>query len=79
MWVVYMLLQSNQAYYTGITNDLSNRLKTHAAGRGSKYVRAHLPFTLVRIEECSTKSEALKRECQIKRLTHQQKKELVNE
>ena len=77
MWVVYMLKLSNQAYYTGSTNNLPKRLQTHAAGNGSKYVRAHLPFELVRTEECTTKSAALKREGQIKRLTHKQKEQLI--
>ena len=76
-WVVYMLLLSNQAYYTGATNNLTKRLKTHAAGKGSKYVRSHLPFKLVRVEGYTAKSEALKREGQIKRLTHQQKEQLI--
>jgi putative endonuclease len=77
MWVAYILKLSNQAYYTGATNDLAKRLKTHLAGKGSKYVRAHLPFDLVYSEECGSKSSALKREAAIKRLSHKQKEALI--
>jgi putative endonuclease len=77
MWFVYIIQLSNQAYYTGITNDLDRRLKQHSEGKGSKYVRAHLPLNLVYKESCDTKSIALRREAAIKRLTHRRKKELI--
>ena len=77
VWLVYILKLSNNAYYTGATNDLPKRLKTHAAGKGSKYVRAHLPFDLVYSERCESKSAALKREAAIKRLNHKQKEDLI--
>jgi putative endonuclease len=77
MWYVYILELSNKAYYTGITNNLDRRLKTHSDGKGSKYVRAHLPLTLVYKESCDSKSIALRREAAIKRLNHNKKKELI--
>ena len=77
-WIVYMLQLSNNSLYTGITNNLTKRLQTHANGKGSKYVRAHLPFTLVYKEEVGSKSVALKREAEIKRLTRKQKVLLVS-
>lgn len=54
--------------YTGITNDLNHRMSMHKDGKGSKYVRSRLPFELVYKEEFSTKSEALKREIEIKKM-----------
>lgn len=77
IWYVYMLHLSNLAYYTGITNDVEARMKTHNSGKGSKYVRAHLPFRLVYLEKVGSRSEATKREIAIKRLGRIQKIELI--
>lgn len=76
-WAVYILKLSNGAYYTGISNNVSARLKVHQEGKGSKYVRAHLPFELVYTEPCANKSVALKRELEIKKFSHKQKALLV--
>lgn len=76
-WLIYILKLNNKAYYTGITNNIENRLRTHARGKGSKYVRSHLPFVLVYKEEVESKSAALKREAQIKRFTRKQKEQLI--
>jgi putative endonuclease len=65
-YVVYVLLCSDNTLYTGITNDLPNRLKTHRAGQGSKYVRNRLPIKLVYQEAGHDRSSAAKREYQIK-------------
>jgi putative endonuclease len=73
-----MLLCDNGAYYTGYTTDVDRRFKMHKTGKGAKYTRAHKPKAIVYIEEFKTKSEAIKRECAIKKLTHKEKEELVN-
>jgi putative endonuclease len=77
MWIVYILRLNNGDFYTGATNDLDQRLIKHAAGKGSKCVRAHLPFKVVYKELVETKSAALKREAQIKKLSHKQKADLI--
>ena len=66
-WCVYMLQCSDGSLYTGITNDLDKRLKTHEAGRGSKYVRSKLPFVLWYVVHVATRSEASKMEARLKR------------
>ena len=76
-WVVYMLKCNDNSIYTGISNDLINRLKTHAKGNGSKYIRTRLPFKLIYTEECQSKSKALKREIEIKKLSKNNKELLV--
>lgn len=45
--------------------------------RGAKYMRAFSNFNLVYKEEFATRSEAMKREAQLKKLTKAQKEELV--
>ncbi len=63
--------------YTGITTDLEKRLKRHNEGRAAKYTRARKPVKLVYIESCINKSAALKREIDIKKLSHDKKVELI--
>lgn len=76
-WFVYILLLNNGAYYTGISNDVPARLNKHAKGKGSKYVKSYLPFTLVYAERAKNRSEASKREYKIKQLTKEQKANLI--
>ena len=76
-WFVYILKCKDKSLYTGITNDIRKRLADHRAGRGSKYVRSRLPVRIVHSEKYLSKSKALKREAEIKRLTRQQKLKLI--
>ena len=77
MWTTYILRCSDNSLYTGITNDLSSRVATHAAGKGAKYTRSRLPVVLVYSEKLQGKSAALKREHEIKQLSKQEKEVLV--
>ena len=79
MNVVYMLRCADGTLYTGWTNDLEKRLKTHAAGKGGKYTHARLPVELAYTEHFETEHEARSREWQIKRLTRAQKLALIKE
>ena len=76
-WFVYMLKCNDNSVYTGISNNLKQRLNTHAKGNGSKYVRARLPFKLVFTEECQNRSQANKREIEIKKLDKKNKELLA--
>ncbi len=73
----YILECADGTLYCGWTNDLEKRLKTHNDGKGAKYTRSRLPVTLVYYEEFETPREAQSREAKIKRLTRQQKLELI--
>ena len=74
---VYILQCADGSYYTGWTNDLEKRLKSHNAGTGGKYTRSHRPVELAYYEEYPEKEEAMRREYQIKQLTRCEKDELV--
>jgi predicted GIY-YIG superfamily endonuclease len=76
-WLVYILTCGDGSYYTGITNDLPNRLKAHAAGTASKYTRSRLPVKIVCRERQKNKSQALRRELEIKKMTREQKALLI--
>lgn len=73
-----MLRCRDGSLYTGITNDLTKRLKAHAARKASRYTQSRLPVVLAYTEPQKSKSAALKREAAIKRLTRLQKKLLVS-
>jgi len=65
-WIVYILQCADNTLYTGITNDLDHRITEHESGRGAKYTRGRGPFKLVYTETHLDKSQALKREIEIK-------------
>lgn len=67
MYIVYIIQsQKDASYYTGRTDDIIDRLKRHNQGR-SKYTRNKRPWKLVYTESFNTRSEAVKRENEIKR------------
>ncbi len=72
-----MLRCAGGSLYTGWTNNLERRVAAHAAGRGGRYTRAHLPVTLVYTECFETKEAAMRRECQLKRLSRAEKLALI--
>ena len=76
-WLVYMLRCGDGSLYTGITNDIARRLAAHVAGRASRYTRSRLPVRLVHTEPQATKSQALRREAAIKRLSRPAKLRLL--
>jgi putative endonuclease len=77
-WLVYMLECSDNSIYTGITNNLEERLKTHQSGNGAKYLRGRLPIKLVYKENLINRSEATKREIYIKKMSKKEKKKLID-
>jgi putative endonuclease len=75
---VYILLCTDGSFYTGYTKDLDARTKMHQNGNGAKYTKVHKPQKLAYFELFGSRSEAMKREREIKKLNHQQKIALVN-
>lgn len=73
MWFVYILLCEGGSLYTGISNNPQQRFLDHKNGKGGKYTRLHKPIKIVYLEQLSSKSEALKRELQIKSWTRTKK------
>lgn len=78
VWFVYILRCKDDTLYCGITPDLEKRLEQHRSGKGAKYTRGRGPLELVYYEEVANHSEALKREIAIKRLSRQEKLELIS-
>ena len=67
MFYTYILYShSKDKYYVGYTHDLNLRLERHNNG-WSKSTISGIPWKLVYYEEFETKSNAMKREYEIKR------------
>lgn len=73
----YMVECSDGTLYTGWTNDLEKRMKSHNLGTGAKYTRSRLPVRLVYYEAFISKKEAMKREYAIKQLSKKDKLSLI--
>lgn len=77
MWYVYVLLCADRSLYTGISLDLRRRFLDHKSGKGSRYTRMKIPKKFVYSEKCKSKSEALKREKQIKGWSRRKKIDML--
>lgn len=73
----YILKCADGTYYTGWTTDLARRIKAHNHGTGAKYTRTRRPVCLVYAELHKTKSDAMKREAAIKKLSRKEKEALA--
>jgi len=72
-----MLRCSDGSLYSGYTTDLNKRLQMHNSGHGAKYTRSRLPVTLVYWQKCDNAQQARQREVALKRLTRQEKLQLI--
>ncbi|MCB9772469.1 MAG: GIY-YIG nuclease family protein [Candidatus Omnitrophica bacterium] len=77
-WCVYVLECANGDLYTGITGDLQRRFKQHQSGNGGKFTRTFGAKEILYFEKSSGRSQALKREFEIKSLSRKKKLELVS-
>ncbi|MCM3880990.1 MAG: GIY-YIG nuclease family protein [Vicinamibacterales bacterium] len=77
MHFVYIVRCADGTFYTGYARDPKKRAKVHNAGKGAKYTAGRRPVRLIYSESCESRSAALKREHELKRLTRKQKQRLV--
>ncbi|QFU25496.1 GIY-YIG nuclease family protein [Shewanella eurypsychrophilus] len=75
-----MIRCNNGHLYTGVTTDIERRFKEHQAGgvKAAKYLRGKGPLSLAYSEDMGNRSEALKREIAVKKLTRKQKLLLIS-
>lgn len=77
-WYVYVLYSvSTGRLYTGISTNPHGRLEKHNNGKGAKNTRYGKPWLLVYVEKKRNRSEATKREIEIKKLSRKDKLVLV--
>ena len=77
MYSLYILKCKDGSLYTGITTDVKRRLREHKAGIGGHYTRSRDVVGIVYAEEYRDRSEASKREAEIKGWTRKKKLSLI--
>jgi len=78
-WYVYIVRCNDGTYYTGITTNIQRRIDEHNSGQGAKYTRSRTPVELEEFKRFSSRSDASKEECRIKKLTRNNKEKLIGE
>ncbi|MDI3323538.1 GIY-YIG nuclease family protein [Pontibacterium granulatum] len=76
-----MLRCADNTLYTGVTTDPERRLREHngEVKGGARYTRTRQPVTMVWQEVHANRSDACKREAQIKRISKSAKEKLIIE
>lgn len=77
MYFVYMLKNSLNDLYTGVTSNPTKRLQYHNEKRGAQFTKRDVIFKIVFLEEYSELSDARKREIQIKKWRRDKKEVLI--
>ncbi len=77
-WFVYIIETETSYLYTGIAVDVEKRFKMHLEGKGAKFFRIHRPKRVVYIDQCEGKELALQREIEIKKMSTQEKRKLMD-
>ena len=78
MYYTYIIRCKNNSLYTGYTTDIERRMKEHKQGINSKYTKAKGFYKLEVFFESKTKSEAMKLEYYIKKLSRSKKIWVIN-
>jgi len=74
---VYIVRCRDGTLYTGYARDPLQRTRIHNSGRGARYTSGRLPVTLAYSESFDSKSEALRREYELKRWSRARKEALI--
>lgn len=79
MYYIYILRTSSNTLYIGQTNNLERRLKEHQSknSKSAKYIKYFSSCELVYSEQYSTRTEAMKREWQLKKWPKIKKETLI--
>ena len=76
-YYAYLARCNDDSLYAGYTNDLDKREEAHNEGIGARYTRMRRPVHIVYHEEFANRSDAMKREYQLKHLSKKDKEDLV--
>jgi len=79
-YFAYIALCSDDTLYTGYTDDIKSRENTHNGlnkSQGAKYTRSRRPIKIIHSEKFNSKSDAMKREIEIKKLSRKKKLSLI--
>lgn len=78
-WTIYIVRCVDSTLYTGIARDAARRVEEHNSGSrlAASYTRSRRPVVLVYQELAASRSDALKREYQIKQMSRTDKERLL--
>ena len=78
-WTVYIVRCADGSLYTGISVEVLRRIEEHNSSNhlGARYTRTRRPVELVYCEPAASRSEASRRERDIKRLPRHKKEALL--
>lgn len=81
-WFVYLIKSSDGLLYTGITTDVERRFREHQGlsgkNKGAKFFRGRTPVSVVYTELLDSRSQASRREAEIKRMSTSAKRALFS-
>ena len=77
MYFVYLIRCKDRTIYTGVTTDVRRRFKEHALGEGGDYTRSRGVKKILYTEKYKNRSNALKREAEIKGWRREKKLSLI--
>jgi predicted GIY-YIG superfamily endonuclease len=78
MYWVYILECEGGKLYTGIAKDVDKRFEAHVNNKGAKFTKSFLPIQIIYRKYMGDKSNALKEEWRIKKLSHIEKLLMIN-
>lgn len=78
-WYLYIIRCKNGHLYTGVTTDVARRFNEHVSGgpKAAKYLRGKGPLELMYQESLADRSQALRREIEVKKLSRERKLTLI--
>lgn len=77
MYYLYLIECRDKSIYTGITTDVKRRFKEHASGKGGAYTRSRKVKKILYTEQFANRSQAQKREAEIKSWSRNKKLNLI--
>ena len=83
IWFLYIVRGADKSLYTGITPDVARRFSEHSGigsgdtSKGAKALRGKRPLILEYSCQIGNRSEALKIEYQVKKLSKNKKEQLI--
>jgi putative endonuclease len=72
-WWLYLLACEDGRTYAGITTDVEARFATHSRGKGARFTRSNRPLRVLGARAFVSKSEALKAEAALKKLSREKR------
>lgn len=78
-WSLYIIRTAHNQLYTGITTDVTRRLRQHQSGKGAKALRGKGELQLAFSQPLGDRSLALRLEYRIKQLPRAQKERLITD